>query len=236
MGNHKHPAILSVQRRDDEIFDNHCCRDKWPLTSNLPIINTFNGCYFQFTAHHNYKKMFRFFPGIVLLQVVTAGLVVLSIRWWQEPQLIVVAVAFGIIVAILTTFWFGSIATSIQQSNQAKLQAKHAQDREKIIRRAEREKAQVTSKSYQQREKFAQQASAKANFKVGAAFAATAGAGGLMIFSQLVTVGALLLVASGSGLAGYLLRLRQDRAAVKNQLPATEDYPAATRQIDAKKP
>ena len=180
--------------------------------------------------------MFKFLPGILLLQMVTAGLVIISLRWWQEPQLIVVAVAFAIIVAILTTFWFGSIAHSIQQSHQAKLQAKHAQDRETIIRQAEREKAQVTSKSYQQREKFAQHASAKANFKVGAAFAAAVAAGGLMIFSQLVTVGALVIIASGSGLAGYLLRMRQDKSAFKNQLPATKDLPAGIKQIDEKKP
>lgn len=179
--------------------------------------------------------MFKFLPGILLIQVVTAGLVLISLRWWQEPQLIVVIVVFAIIVAILTTFWFGSIASSIQQSTQAKMQAKHAQDREKIIRRAEREKAKVTSKSYQQREKFAQQASAKANFKVGAAFAAAAGVGGLMIFSQLVTVGAMVLIASGSGLAGYLLRMRQDRSALKKPLSAPRDIPAAIKQIDDKK-
>ncbi len=178
--------------------------------------------------------MLKFLPGILLLQMVTAGLVLISIRWWQEPQLIVVAVAFAIIAGILTTFWFGSIAHSIQQSNETKLQAKHAQDREKIIRRAEREKAQVTSKSHQQREKFAQQASAKANFKVGAAFAAAVGAGGLMIFSQLVTVGAMVLIASGSGLAGYLLRMRQDRSAVKNPLRVAKDLPAPIKQIDEK--
>ncbi len=179
--------------------------------------------------------MFKFLPGILLVQIVTAGLVLISLRWWQEPLLIIVAVAFGIIIAILTTFWFGSIASSLQQFNQAKLQEKHAQDREKIIRRAEREKAKVTSKSHQQREKFAQQASAKANFKVGAAFAAAVGAGGLMIFSQLVTVGALVLIASGSGLAGYLLRMRQDRSARRDQLQITKDSPVAIKQIDEKK-
>lgn len=180
--------------------------------------------------------MFKFLPGILLIQLVTAGLVIVCIRWSQEPQFIVVAVAFAIISAILTTFWFGAIVKNIQSSTHAKLQAKHAQDREKIIRRAEREKAQVTSDSYQQREKAARNASAKANFKVGAVSAVAVGTAGLLIFSQLITVGMMVLVATGSGLAGYLLRVRQDRLFLKNQFPLPKVIPGATQQIDAKKP
>ena len=179
--------------------------------------------------------MFKFLPGILLIQLVTAGLVLLCVRWWQEPQFIIVIVAFGIILAVLTTFWFGSIVQNMHKSTHAKMQAKHFQDREKIIRRAEREKAQVTSESYRQREKAAQKASAKANLKMGAALAVAVGAGGVMIFSQLVTVGMMVLIASGSGLAGYLFRVKQDRLSWKNQLPLPKILPPATKQIDAKK-
>lgn len=177
--------------------------------------------------------MFKFLPGILLIQLVTAGLVVVCIRWWQEPQLIIVVVVFGILIAVLTTFWFNSIVQYMQKSTHVKLQAKHAQDREKIIRRAEREKAKVTSESYQQTEKATLKAHAKANFKMGAALAVAIGAGGFMILSQLVTVGMMVLVACGSGLAGYLIRVRQDRLSRKNQLPP----PKVTRkQIGTKKP
>jgi Flp pilus assembly protein TadB len=179
--------------------------------------------------------MFKFLPGILLIQLVTAGLVLICIRWSQEPQFIIVTIAFAIIFAVLTTFWFGSIVQNIQKSTHAKLQEKHAQDREKIIRRAEREKAKVTSESYQQREKAIQKASAKANFRVGAAFALAIGAAGFMIFSQMVTVGLMVLVASGSGLAGYLFRMRQDRLSWKSQLPLPKVTQATTKQIDAKK-
>lgn len=111
--------------------------------------------------------MFRFLPGILLIQAVTAGLVLFSIRWSQEPQLIIVAVVFGIISAVLTTFWFGSIVHNIQQSALTKMQAKHAQDREKMIRRAEREKAQVTSKSQQQRGKIRPESQCASQFQGG---------------------------------------------------------------------
>jgi Flp pilus assembly protein TadB len=180
--------------------------------------------------------MFKFLPGILLIQLVTAGLVFLGVRWWQDPQFIIVIVAFGIILAILTTFWFGSIVQNMQKSTHAKMQAKHFQDREKIIRRAEREKAKVTSDSYRQREKAALKASAKTNLKMGAALAVAIGTGSLMIFSQLVTVGMMVLIAAGSGLAGYLFRVKQDRLAWKNQLQLPKVLQPAAKQIDAKKP
>jgi Flp pilus assembly protein TadB len=180
--------------------------------------------------------MFKFFTGILLIQLVTAGLVLISIGWSQEPQLIIVVVAFGLILAVLTTFWFGSIVQNMQQSSHAKLQAKHAQDRERILRRAEREKAQVTSESYRQIAKAAQKARAKANFKMGAALAVAAGVGGFMILSQMVTVGMMILVASGSGLAGYLIRVRQDRLSWKNQLLLPKVIQTITKQTGGKKP
>ncbi len=173
--------------------------------------------------------MFKILVGILLIQLVTAGLVFISIGWSQEPQLIIIVIAFGLILAVLTTFWFGSIVQNMQQSSQAKLQAKHAQDRERILRRAEREKAKVTSESYRQIEKAAQKAHAKANFKMGAALAIATGVGGFLILSQLVTVGMMILVASGSGLAGYLIRVRQDRLSWKNQLPPQKIIQTITR-------
>ncbi len=168
--------------------------------------------------------MFKFLPGILLIEIFTAGLVVLGINWSHSPQHIIVLVAFAIIVAILCTFWFGSIVANMHHSSHAKLQEKHAKEREKILLRAERDKAKVTSKSYQQIEKATKNAHAKANFKVGAAFAAAVGVGGIMILSQLVTVGMMVLVASGSGLAGYLVRARQDRLSADTSalLPAAK--------------
>ena len=57
---------------------------------------------------------------------------------------------------------------------------------------------------------------------MGAAFAAAVGAGGIMVFSQLVTVGMMVLVASGSGLAGYLARARHERLSRNKQLAVNE--------------
>ncbi|MDX2505750.1 MAG: hypothetical protein QNL62_14915 [Gammaproteobacteria bacterium] len=179
--------------------------------------------------------MFKILPGILLIQLVTAGLVFIGIKWLHEPQLIIVLIAFAVIFAVLTTFWFGSIFRNMHNSTQAKLQAKHAKDREKILLKAERDKAKVTSQSYQQVEKATKSAHAKANFKVGAAFAVAFGAGGIMLLSQLITVGMMILVASGSGLAGYLTRARQERLSRNTQLPLSNVKPTGIKPPGRKK-
>jgi hypothetical protein len=46
--------------------------------------------------------------------------------------------------------------------------------------------------------------------------------GGVLIFSQLITVGMMVLVASGSGLAGYLARARHERLSREKRLPGDE--------------
>jgi len=138
-------------------------------------------------------------------------------------------------IAVCTTFWFGSIVNNLHNSTHAKLQAKHAKDRERILLKAERDKAKVTSKSYQQVDKASKNAHAKANFKVGAAVAVAIGAGGIMILSQLFTVGVMILIASGSGLAGYLTRARQERLTSNNQLPPLKVKQADIKQLGRKK-
>jgi ABC-type multidrug transport system fused ATPase/permease subunit len=195
--------------------------------------------------------MFKFLPGIILIQLITAGLLLTAFNWSQDPQLIVVIVVFSLITGILTAFWFASIArtmvkveqTQLQEQHaeererillaaerdkayiaaeRAKLQEQHAREREKILIDAEREKANIAAESFRQIEKETRKAHAKANFKVGFAFATAVGVGGIMLFSQLITVGMMVLVASGSGLAGYLTRARQERLSRIKRLSAPE--------------
>jgi len=195
--------------------------------------------------------MFQFLPGIILIQLVTGGLVLATFNWSQDIQLIIVLAAIALISAVLTAFWFSSIARNLFHNEQAFMMERHALDREKILKEAEQEKAVVqneksqmqdlhareresilldaerdkaktVSESYEKIEKESRKAHGRANLKVGAAFALAAGAGGVMIFSQLITVGVMFLVASGSGLTGYLMRARHDRLSRKKQLALLE--------------
>lgn len=190
--------------------------------------------------------MRAFLPGIILLQLITAGLVLAGLSL-ENTQLILVLVVLGLICAILTAFWFSSIATNLfneelkllikqhadekaqlhkqveqekshihQQTQQ--LQTQHAKEREHLLLRTEQEKRQLLEESYQKIERETRKANRRANLKIGIAFTLAAAAGGVMIVSQLVTLGMMVIVASGSGLSGYIIRARQERLAKKKQL------------------
>lgn len=196
--------------------------------------------------------MLKFLPGIILIQIVTGGLILMMVNWSQDFQLIIVITFIALISAVLSAFWFSSIARNMYFDDQTLLLEKHARDREKILKQAElektgvieqksqlqeqharererilldaeRDKAHVISESYREIEKQSRKVNAKANFKVGVAFTLAAGAGGIMIFSQLITIGVMLLVGSGSGLSGYLLRARHERISRNKQLALTKN-------------
>ncbi|MDF1583653.1 MAG: hypothetical protein RQ733_08730 [Methyloprofundus sp.] len=195
--------------------------------------------------------MTKFLPAIIFIQLLTCGLVLMAITWSYDVQLMLVIVFIAIIIAVLAAFWFASIARNIYIDEQATLLEQHAQDREKIRKEAaiekasvvqeksqlqdrharereqilldaERDKANTVAESYKKIEQETRKAHAKANFKVGLAFAAAAGVGGVLIFSQLITIGAMVIVASGSGLSGYILRARQERLSRKKPLALNE--------------
>ncbi|WP_305908975.1 hypothetical protein Q9L42_007970 [Methylomarinum sp. Ch1-1] len=195
--------------------------------------------------------MFKFLPGILLIQLVTSVMVVTAINWSEDVQLTAVIVLFCLITGLLAAFWFAYIARDLYKNDlqkmqeqyarereklllnaerekadivaeRSKLQERHARERERILLDAEREKAGIALESYRNLEKEIRKAHGKANLKVGAAFAVAAAAGGVMIFSQLITVGMMVLIASGSGLAGYLARARHERLSRNKRLSADE--------------
>lgn len=195
--------------------------------------------------------MLQFLIGIFLIQIVTSGLMMAAFAWSQDIQLIIVFIAIAITCSVLVAFWFSSIArnmfnyeqtymlkqhasdrekilkqaeyekTSVLHEN-SKLQEQHARERERILLDAERDKAETIAESYRKIDKETRKTHRSANIKVSAAFAFAAGAGGVMIFSQLVTVGLMFLVASGSGLTGYILRARHERLSRNKQLAINE--------------
>ncbi len=161
--------------------------------------------------------MFRFLPGIILIQLITTGLVVIAFNWSNDLQLIIIIGFFALVVALLTTFWFVSIATDIHKDEMVRIQQNHAQDREQLLINTERDKATIIAQSLQKIEKETKRTYAKASFKIGVAFALAAGAGIVMIVIQFVTLGLIILMTSGGALAGYLARARQEKLAARKQ-------------------
>jgi len=195
--------------------------------------------------------MAKFLPAIIALQLFSCGLVLMAINWSYDVQLMIVIVLIALIIAVLMAFWFSSIARNIYIDEQAALLERHAQDRESlrkeadqekadveqekiqlrnqhardregILLSAERDKAKTIAESYQKIEQETRRIHSKANLKVGLAFATAAGLGGILIVSQLITLGTMVVVASGSGLSGYILRARQDQRSRKKQLQDSE--------------
>lgn len=178
--------------------------------------------------------MFKFLPAVFFIQAITAGLVLIALKWSHDAQLVIVITMIAAVVGLLGAFWYAAIARDIQQEKLAQLYENHAQEREEIRVSAEREKVDIIAQSYQKIEQETRKAHAKANFKVGAAFTLAAGAGAAMLLTQFVTIGLMVLVGSGTGLAGYLARARQERLARKSQqesyIEHEPDAPRITKQ------
>ena len=195
--------------------------------------------------------MLKFLFGITVIQLITVITVVTAMNWLQEPQFIVVVVMFSLIVGFLAAFWFIHIGRELNKhelekmqerhafererillnaerekaaisAQRSQLQEQHARERETILLTAEREKAEIALQSYRSQEKEIRKAHARANFKAGVICTLAAGAGSALVFSQLVTVGMMVLIASGSGLAGYMARARHERLARDRRLPMYE--------------
>jgi len=154
--------------------------------------------------------MFKFLPGILLIQLTSAGLMFFAVYWSLDTQLLIALLIFSVIITILAMFWFSSIAHNVNSSAYSKLEVKHAREREQLLIKAERAKAKAVTASQKHMKQVDNKTVAKANFKVGLAVAGAVGVGALMFISQLVTVGLMFMIAGGSGMAGYLTRVRQE--------------------------
>lgn len=160
--------------------------------------------------------MFRYLPGILIVQVATIALVFAALRT-QDRELWLAIAALGVTINLVTAFWFASIASHLRKDAVAKVREEYTRERESIRVAAERQKSKLLKQSHEQITRQTNRAHAKANFKVGAAFAAIMGAGVLMIFTQFLSLGLLTLATGGGALAGYLARLKQEYSGWRRQ-------------------
>ncbi|HFD13421.1 MAG TPA: hypothetical protein ENJ32_13280 [Crenotrichaceae bacterium] len=169
--------------------------------------------------------MFKFLPGILLIQLATSALVFILIKTPIENFQIIAVALLGLVISLFGAFWFASIALNIHKDALEKTKQAHAQERENLLVDTERQKAEMLKQTHSQIVKETNRAHAKANLKVGAMFTAAVGAGALMLFTQFITVGLVMLATTGGALTGYLARARHDRIA-KNVLQKQLETPA----------
>ncbi len=160
--------------------------------------------------------MLKYIPGILLLQVITIALVLIApsdLSNWGWLRL----AAPILIAGFLSAFWFGSIAANQRKDEINRLKEDHAKERENIRVNAERAKTRLVKQSQQKAIQEVRRTSRQSNIRVGLGFAAAAGLGSLLLLTQFVSVGLLVLTTAGGGLGGYLLRFRQEKSRL--QLP-----------------
>ena len=172
--------------------------------------------------------MLKFIPGILLLQAITIALVLIGpadpANWgWLRLAVPV------LIAGILTAFWFGSIAARQCKDEISRLREDYAKERETIRLNAERAKTKMVKQAQRQTLQELRRSSRRANIKIGLAFAGLAGLGGLLVMTQFMSLGLLMLAFVGGATGGYALRVRQEKG--KPQLPPSDQDP--TRMINA---
>jgi Na+-translocating ferredoxin:NAD+ oxidoreductase RnfG subunit len=162
--------------------------------------------------------MLRFFTGLVIAQLITAGIIALYPGSSLETAM--VAAFSTLLMALVISLWFGTVARQLGDQRIATLKQRFAAEREKMNLSAERAKKKLEKKTQAQMQAHERRTKTKANVKVGAAIAVAGGFGLLMMFMQLTTLGLLTMTSVGGAVGGYLMRARREQ----DLLAAAPDY------------
>ncbi|MCW5203261.1 MAG: hypothetical protein QTN59_17720 [Candidatus Electrothrix communis] len=156
--------------------------------------------------------MIRFLPGIIILQAATAGLSYLLITGGPvtENNLLFALVALDVAFILLMALWFSSLARQNNFAAMESIKEAHAKEREKLRVNAERQKNRLANKKHKEILKETKRAYAMANMKVGTVVTGLVVLGGVLLYSQFITFGSMLLTAGGGCLLGYLARAKQE--------------------------
>lgn len=151
-------------------------------------------------------QVLKFLLGIILVQLITAVLIYISPINLDDSSSLLRLVLPLFFMALMVAFWFSSLSASSQKDTEHKMTNKFAKEREELRVKAERAKTRVVKEAQKEIAKEATVTHAKANFKVGVAFAGVMGVGALFIFAQLITAGLLTMTAAGGVIGGYYWR------------------------------
>ena len=156
--------------------------------------------------------MIRFLPGIIIFQAVTAGLAYLIFTGdsLTEKHLFSALIALDTAFIVLMAFWFSAIARQNNFAAMEALKEAHAKEREKLRVNAERQKNRLANKKNKEILRETKRAYTMANIKMGTAVTGLLVLGAVLLYSQFVTFGSMLLTAGGGGLLGYLARVKQE--------------------------
>jgi mannitol-specific phosphotransferase system IIBC component len=153
--------------------------------------------------------MLKYLLGILIIQVATVAMTLAAIKS-ADQELWLAVLLLALVIGIVTSFWFASIAAHARKDALAQAKDEFSKEREKLRVNAERQKTRLIRKSHEEIRKETNRAHARTSFKLGAGFIGIVAVGSLMIFSQFITLGLLILAVGGGALGGYLIRVRQE--------------------------
>ncbi len=166
--------------------------------------------------------MFKYLLGILIIQTATVAMTLAAIKS-ADQELWLAVLLLALLIALVTAFWFSSIASHAKKDALANAKDGFSREREKLRLNAERQKTRLMRKSHEEIRKETNRAHARSSFKLGAGFIGIVAAGSLMIFSQLLTLGLLTLAVGGGALGGYLMRVRQESISRQKETFAISD-------------
>lgn len=168
-------------------------------------------------------QILKFLFGIILAQIATYALIILTPDELTITGLMRLAIPL-LFIALIVAFWFTSMAGHYGKDAVVKAKDEFANEREKLRVNAQRAKERVQKAAQKDILNEATKAHAKANFKVGAAFAALLGIGALFVFAQMITVGLLALSATGGAMGGYYWRGRRLENRRLKEIDSSSDF------------
>ena len=167
----------------------------------------------------------KFLLGALLLQGATALLLITA----QDTDLHRsgwLLGALGLLIGVIATLWFSAIAGLECQHSYTKASEKFNRQRDRLRRKAEKEKTREIRDSQRQMLRETRRLQGRSSLKLGAAMAGTAGLGLLLLFTQFMTLGLLAVSATGGALLGYGVRARQYPAKTLGAETAPDSLPA----------
>lgn len=181
--------------------------------------------------------MIRFLPGIIILQSVTAGIsYLLSIGGPAvEDHLLFALIALDIAFILLMALWFASLARQNNFAAMESLKESHAKERERLRVNAERQKNRLANKKHKEILRETKRTYAMANIKAGTVVIGLVVLGGVLLYTQFITFGSMLLTAGGGSLLGYLARAQQENLFRRGTSSLPELSPEAPEKQEQKK-
>ncbi len=148
--------------------------------------------------------MLRFLAGIIIVQVASVALVLVSAPRSGDPEAwLPIVIALGT-VALVAAFWFATLATSLRRAEIGRLQEEFARERENLRVKAEKEKTRLANKSQKNLISETRRAESRANRRIALAVAVASGVGVLMLLSSSIALGLAMLTGVGGALGGYV--------------------------------